>query len=172
MTMIDLKLLQTFCGEDETRAVLMQPSSRNGFTYATDGRIIVRAPKLPDVPDVDGYPNCEQALGRFTADGSWQKLPAEIPPEKTEQCSLCYGSDEHDCSQCKSAHTCNRCDGVGNYVVFTYTSIGARKLNDLYLRKMQLLPSVEINASGDEMSPMSFRFDGGIGLLMPCRKDK
>ena len=49
--------LQPFCSRDKTRTTLTQPFSFGEWTYATDGRIAVRVPRLFDFSEVDRAPN-------------------------------------------------------------------------------------------------------------------
>ena len=164
-----IKTLKQFCGDDDTREILKQPSSQDDWTWATDGRMVVRVPRMADVPEVERYPKCSMVFGQYQPDGDWQPLP-KIPPQESSECSCskCHGSGECRCKNCQCKHLCGVCDGSGQITVTTKTVIGKRSLNDFFLRKLALLPKIEVNTSGDNPeSPMSFRFDGGCGLLMP-----
>jgi len=64
--------LKKYCSKDETRPYLHEPFSRGEWTYATNGHIAVRVPKLADVPEpqkvvdiVRGYGTAFQDVGAF-----------------------------------------------------------------------------------------------------------
>lgn len=164
--------LQQFCGTDETRHYLMKPFSRDGFTWATNGHILVRVALRPDVPDVDKKFNQNGPLKDI--DGATFFRPKfDLPPKPAKgECPTCDGRGfAHDCPDCECQ--CETCDGSGESDgerLFS-TSIGPKIFALNYVRQMLSLRGIELATlpeTADE-NPMLFRFDGGVGALMPMR---
>lgn len=168
--------LQPFCGTDETRFYLMKPFSREGFTYATDGCIMVRVTLRPDVPDTDKPFNQNEPLnGVETA--TFFRPAFELPPAPTAkgECTACDGRGyDHDCPDCECV--CEICDGEGNVDIERKmsTTIGPKIYSLHYVRMVLSLPGIEIAAhpkKSDE-KPLLFRFEGGVGALMSMRSER
>jgi len=120
---VDKHTLQKFCGKTYS-----EPWTFGGFSYATNGHIVVRAPKLPDVPEGD-FLN-EKAAVLF--DGlDYEDIERELtpipplPPVRKDKCTACEGTGKTD--------VCPECDGDGevsfennysNYVVSCDTCRG------------------------------------------------
>lgn len=170
--MITLETLKTFCGEDETRAVLMEPFTIGEFTYATCGRMAVRVPAVLGLP-VPDYPlpveSVEKAMrGYSDRETGWQPAPTEIPHT---DCGKCYGTKQCECHCCDNVHPCGYCDGAGE--IPDIMQIGAQKFNGKFIKKLLALPNCEVlpnDINAPIETPLSFRFDGGIGLLMGIRE--
>jgi hypothetical protein len=130
--------LEVFCDpNDPSRPWLGQPFSAGAWTYATDGHIMVRVPRLDDIAESpDAAPKAES---------------------HRERCPSC---------NCK----CHRCDGTGKltFAGFHRTTIGKALYNSKYVSLLQTLPQLELGQP-HRSNPLPFRFDGGEGLLMPCR---
>jgi hypothetical protein len=162
--MISLELLKTFCGTDEHRAILHQPTSQGEFSYATDGRVIVQVPRMAEVPEVEGFPQCGGVMRDFKIHGAWRKLP-EIPPRgEGVPCEDCEGTGKFP-----DGTPCDECEG-GKYYPTESMEVGGARLNLVFLRRIAALPNLEYNMNGGELTARSFRFDGGIGLIVPMRK--
>lgn len=58
-------VIKLFLGKDNLRPVFLKPSLLNGFVYATNGHVLLKAPenlfsnKYETIPD---FPNCEGAM--------------------------------------------------------------------------------------------------------------
>jgi hypothetical protein len=120
-----LEDLQKFCSSDGTRYKLSTPFSIEDYTYACDGRLIIRVPAIAEarrdnVPD--GVPEVIPPPGEDWRDveypPGWQSF--EATPTKCEsckgvgklpECRKCDGTGE--CDYC--GETCRRCDGTGIY---------------------------------------------------------
>jgi hypothetical protein len=51
-----------------------------------------------------------------------------------------------------------------------WMEIDGRRIQNKFLRLVAALPGAEFNTTGDVNTPVSFRFAGGIGLVMPLLK--
>jgi hypothetical protein len=111
----------------------------------------------------------------------------KTPKKLTDKCPDCEGTGEHyigshyyECKECDgegevgsgvlSAETepCEACKATGRQ--YTIQRIDARSFNVEYLRMILELPSIEYQPDHDNSdSTMRFRFDGGVGVLMPVR---
>jgi len=120
---MNLEDLQRFCSNDGARYKLSTPFSIDDYTYACDGRIIIRVPAIAEarrdnVPD--SVENVIPPPGYDWQDveypPGWESFDA--PPKKCESCNgvgelpecrKCDGTGE--CDHC--GETCSRCDGTG-----------------------------------------------------------
>jgi hypothetical protein len=129
MTLADL---QPFCGTEPTRLALHQPFPVNGYTYATDARILIRVPFIPGTPEIEGHPKNPDEVIPEKLDGY---IPVELPPgwqdipEKTtpcehckttgkltytmRQCPDCDGDGTVECDHCHHEADCETCRGSG-----------------------------------------------------------
>lgn len=160
--------LQLFCGNEPDREYLQTPFSHGGFTYATNGHIMVRVPQVAGVR-------------KQTKDGTWDApmkgLPEAtfsplahnpLPDHPLGPCTICAGEGyQHDCPDCSCA--CPACKGSGNAYPDVSTTVRGHIFALRYVAMMLALPGVEIaDKTGQEM-PLLFKFDGGFGALMPRR---
>jgi hypothetical protein len=174
-----LELLKTFCSTDVLRHAITEPFSAGGFTYATTGLILLRVPLLRDVPERPDAPKLDEAMDKFPKpDVSVEWFDFPIAPEKpakepTVICDDCSGSGEVRCSHCDNWTDCEECGGTGQIEsseTIQAVLVGNRKMNGDHLRLIATLPNPKaaINHGGG-MDPIAFKFDGGIGLVMPLR---
>lgn len=168
------ELLQKFCSIDPTRQAIHQPWTRDGFTYATDGRILVRVPAMADVPENEQAPNADRL---WPMSSTWQVTGQPVPEHPPEPfstpCKECDGKGKWSETRGKRRvdSECTECDGTGSVVQAQPIAFGKHLLSDVYLRKLSLLPGVKwLHESTEENLPVRFTFDGGEGLLMPMRK--
>jgi hypothetical protein len=160
--------LDRFCGKDEFRPKLHLPFSKGDWTYASDGRIAVRVPRWPTVPERAEAPNAEELFAKDVTD-EFRPLPAiTIPlPKEPEDCEECDGRGvKHECPTCGC--TCRACSGSGQRPVGDRVSvgIGPSVFPARYILLLQSLPSVQITTPDNRNIPARFRFDGGEGLLI------
>ncbi len=98
--------LMSFCS-DENRKGITEPWSEGEYTYATNGHILIRVPRLDDVPQCDLAPK--------TVD----KMFPESCPEKLYLVSVIHTSDSQEpriCPLCNGAgkpDKCPECKGEG-----------------------------------------------------------
>lgn len=103
--------ISRFCGMHLPQQYARSPSRYEGFVYATDGRIGVRAP----VHTVSGADSIEQGdrspliplFERFDADRyDWHPLPP-LTPTEGRRCGTCEGTGR--------VTPCTDCDGEGEF---------------------------------------------------------
>lgn len=183
-TQIDLT---PFCDPDGE--YLATPWVKDGWRYATDGRVCVRVL-------ADGEPNEPPLLKRalpsvaqmFSAvDGEWLIWPA-IPPcnlchgksAALVNCSNCRGSGRCECADCGCQHECAECDGDGQSEQTCECHsdesrdilCGAAWVRGYLAERIGALPHVSYLPQTDSGKPVRFRFDGGDGLVMPLMKEQ
>lgn len=138
--MIDLK---PFYDNGESRSWLAAPWSRHGFTWATNGKILIRVPQRDDVPEAtDKFEDRDRVLAIIaTAEKAtfhafdWRHGDLEnrepckpcLGRGEGVKCETCYGSGEHqcDCEHCENE--CDNCHGTGFKAVATAAVIEADK---------------------------------------------
>lgn len=168
--MIDL---QSFCGTDATRWYLCKPFSWGNFSYVTDGCIMLRLARCGDIPAIDDRAPALNFNAPLDPDCG---IPFSInnlllPPAPTAkgECQACRGrGTDHDCPECECV--CDRCNGQGDLEVERRisTTLNGEFYSLRYIRLISTLPGFKV-AEGVTamMAPLQFRFDGGIGALMP-----
>ena len=176
-------LLKTFCSVSPIRPNLSEPWSWGNFTYASDGRVIIRVPKLESIPVPEEEPANQKKVENYflsdESDGNY--LPLPLPPLEGwgKLCPNCGGSGKTHCLICpccdnhirlRSIIVCEECDGKGRILWEQQVAFGRHCLNQFYVDQLAVLPSVMISQhKSDPMGPVSIRFDGGDGRLSPMR---
>lgn len=172
--------LQPFCSREEfTRPYLMKPFSIGEWTYATNGHICVRVPRLGDVPDAAEpklIKNVPALFEGMPTEG-FNPLPKiTIEADEDEECLDCDGrGTEHDCDYCKCV--CAKCEGTGHPVAGYDVSVGISGaiFSGVYIAQLLTLPKVTMTEPCKEVEHAGkckaayFRFDGGEGALMEMR---
>jgi hypothetical protein len=140
--MIDLA---PFCAQADDAACrdwMRAPFSIGAHTYATDGRVMVRVPRRPAVPEREPPHGWDRTLKCF--DGPGPYVPISVPEQprpSTDEDRIAF-----------SAH------GID--------------FDAKYLARICTLPGLLVAPCSEPGGgPMPFRFDGGHGLLMPLRAD-
>lgn len=167
--------LKQFCCPDDNMSYngsLRNPWLREGFTWATDRSICLRINgRVDDAPENADAPSTDNMFaGDYHATGDWKPFAQIVIGVPARACPECLGKQKHAC-QCGHVHDCGECNGTGQVKSFGDMIIGERKLAGKYLQLISLLDGLEVNLSGKPNVPMSLRFNGGIGLVMPKRKD-
>lgn len=114
-------------GDEDGHYTLTKPWIRNGFVYATDGKIVVRqAVKQSDTTGDKPPGDVDREFDASTPTGQSIPLPdigMELGdrlvcekckgknPSKT--CSECNGKGKHVCPTCSHAKPCRACEGEG-----------------------------------------------------------
>jgi len=155
--------LLPFCADStDDRECFRQPWSRGDYTYATNGHVLIRVPRLADVEDGTGpLPSPIQSVDALVqpADGAqWLPVPtvemlAPVP------CGWCGGIG-------KSFSECF-CGGTGESNSIVRVTVGEVDYQARYLALLCRLPHCEIAPNG--LKTAAIRFDGGVGALMPLR---
>lgn len=166
--MIDM---QAFCRTDESpdKYYLSAPWSAGGYTYASNGGILIRVPRREDIPENENAPNVFTYRDVFNRKPKlgWHPVPAvtvDMIP-----CLDCNGRGkvfEFD----NADFMCEDCAGTGKvekieciemhpdcFVYFT----------NILLKLVGTLPDCEIGLNGGK-EPCRLRFQGGDGIIMPC----
>jgi hypothetical protein len=161
-------LLKTFCARDRWGITdLTRPFSRGEWTYATDGKIIVRVPRVAEVTEFDAAPHEEPIWPKETPQSFVPVLVSELPKPEFERCVVCCGrGKEHDCQDCEC--TCEECEGSGQIEVDGAVSVGPGKLTEGHAKAIMALPGAEVAPVAEGM--MQFRFSGGEGVVMLLTK--
>jgi hypothetical protein len=121
--------LQKFCSKDETRPGITQPFTDGEWTYATDGRMMIRVPVTEPVPWRESQPKNAYTLIPDRAG----MTPCELPPgwqarelpmrdckecdgdgKDRIECDECKGECVIECSECGHSEDCEKCDGTGD----------------------------------------------------------
>jgi hypothetical protein len=160
--------LKKFCWRDKnSRPYLRGPWSRDGFTYATNGHVVVRIDRLGDVAENEKAPDCEKIFAGIADQVELLPIPAfEIPKVESEDCEDCEGRGmEHDCPDCGCE--CESCEGTGQAIEkFSVTLFGV-----IYdagrIKLIQSLPGLLFSARPPEAKAARFIFEGGDGAIMP-----
>lgn len=159
--------LQPFCDTAEIRYYLMKPFSRGGFTWATNGHILVRVPLREGVAPIEKDLAVEKIM-KVHDGASFAPLPkVKFRDAPVGECELCGGrGKEHDCPDCECK--CEACDGTGKEVGRGSVGVRGAIFDVKYIRMILALPGAEM-AVGPLVvdAPAPFRFDGGCGVVMP-----
>ena len=168
---ITKELLQKFCCDKDGAEVLQSPTSQGNHTFATNRKFMLQVARLTDVPEMERFPNCKSVMQMWTQEGEWKVLSAFQPFSVSEvlPCKNCGGTGTHTCKQCECHHECGKCDGAGEIKQIRPQRVGERCYDGDLLQLISSLPAVEINISGSKTACGSFRFEGGIGVIMPMK---
>ncbi len=197
--MVTIEMLQRFCDQSEGRYDLTSPFSFGAFTYATNGHICIRVPRMAAVTRecslTKGLPWDHDDIA------GWQNMPSgyTVPPrilcpscrgsKKYQPCLDCEfrpGCDEdpqyeaRDCERLlETGEKCSQCEADG-YVssrpCFRVPMLeGGTSLNGEYLERLRILPGT-IFLAPDPANPLmgSVRIRstaGWDGLLMSMRPE-
>lgn len=191
--------LQKFCGNHGIHTWINQPFSDGAYSYATDGKLLIRVPRIDEVPV--GISFTQRVYTAFTfADKQpppvWQNIPAFILVYNA--CPNCHGKGYFRlCRYCKG-EGCSRCDD-GLYAVKKSEKLRPQEIIDAcdecagagsvkdpgdirmvnmtggITRISAILLDMIKDLPNVQIAPYDsdqafrFKFDGGDGLLMPMR---
>ena len=114
-------LLQFVSAQSEYREFMRKPFCRDEWVFATNGHIIVRAPRIDGIADLDSG-KLEVLINMFAAN---QRSGFVVMPELPdgEKCPPCLGTGVmYKCPDCNGtgefdhgelAYCCGKCDGEG-----------------------------------------------------------
>ena len=173
---LNAEFLKQFCSTDGSRLVICRPFSQEQWTYATDGRLLIRIPRLADVPEYGDSPKAidKNIFGTNLISNEWQAVPTDLPPLLSEEkCRKCLGCGRHECN-CGNVHDCEACEGAGVIPIRPKgVAVGCHLASEIYLHKIKGIPGIEICVSSkDDLHAIGVRFDGGgEGRLATMKKD-
>ena len=164
---MNLSELKQFCSRDPCRPNLYSPCSRGEWTYATDGHIAVRVPRIEVTIDTPKYYPPIETLPFADAETIFTPAPKiAIPEIGSRECERCSGrGHQHDCPDCKCE--CEGCGGTGQGYERASVGIGTAVFDAKYIALILRLPNIQFASPPKEIEPMAFRFNGGDGVLMP-----
>lgn len=176
-----IELMQPFCSKD--RIGLTKPFSKNGHTYATDGRVMVCFEKIKIFEDESKVP-VETVLNSKNAKiakAALVSLP-NLPECDKSTCNECGGSGKVEWNYkliYKKFLWCPQCRGEG---VFKKTNKAGKLVRNLkmpvlldcrwyswnYLNLIKTLSELKIVTEySDLLKPLLFSWKYGYGALMP-----
>lgn len=193
-TLSDQRMVRLFCHPN--REDIREPFSDDTFTYFTDGRIILRQSKMPEMTK----PNPFASLKELPWDEVFTEwIPLKCVEIKHKECQRCngggkvskcpecegegyvtldtrYHSYESRCKTCEGEEVfpgddqkCDACYGSGLIPIDDKYKIGNVIINAKYIHVLGHLKNVELVVIGDPLKPVPFRCDEGIGFVMPMR---
>ena len=198
--MISKELLESFCTDE--RSSLRVPMNQHGYTFATDGHVLIAVPELEEYKDNECVPDFKQFLHNKECHGPWLPVVDPYPSLETIPCTFCNGTGQLDeCPECdgsgevgfdndyneyefecktcdgdgKVTGKCERCDGLGKvYDQKTGMDIGRQRFQPKLLHKISTLPGIEIcvDFAKETYIAAPIRFEGGWGLIMPMMKEE
>lgn len=178
---ITTETLQRFCAGPLYYPFAWRPYRQGGRIFATRGDLFVAIPddgrKLHAPHEYEAKPMARLVAIAQEAHGgiAIPVLPAPV------RCIRCDGAGIDPYQPCAPS-VCARCDGMGEEpegrgpegrreTWERGIDIGPGRFQARLLRLLQALPGVVIVPGRDESSMAGIRFDGGIGGIMPLRRD-
>ncbi len=137
--------LKKFCGQGER---IGRPWSLGDQSFATNGHILIRIPRLPDVAENPAAPGLTEILNTPQPESYFPLNVLELPP----------------------VPWCEDCGGTDKYEGMKGISYANGFFQVRYLRLLKELLGCEIGTPPDDRTPAWFKFEGGDGLIMPMRK--
>ena len=163
--------LEIFCHPD--RPELVRPFSIDTWTYATNGHVLVRVPRRDDVAENETAPNVARMFPDDAPKARYKPAPKfEIPRGLTARrnVSVAAAPGKRTITGVQTVSACATAATARERLPKLVTvKIGRASFNSKYVSWLQQLPNLELDRVPRGFKPMRFRFDGGEGLLMPCR---
>ena len=188
--------LMKFCGGPDRKA-MSTPFSIGSFTYATNGHIMVRIPRLSDISERSDAPNADGMIEKYFG-YEYFPLP-DVSPIKMIPCRDCEGtgrfkkcpecdgsgivefendSNSYDftCKTCNGGgkfkegeeFDCEKCGGTGKIAERESIETSGRHYDKKYILLLKTLPDCKL-AFAKNLDPAHFNFTGGDGLIMALR---
>ena len=194
---MDIQSLKQFCSQDNNDSTdnMKLPWSEGEYSFATTRHFVIRVARIDGIeenanaPQVSRVWPAQQPEQWYAIPECAVKPPIDCPKCKGQRnqpttCPECGGTGEVelsnyyndytcDCLSCDGTgkiDVCDKCGGSGKVEVFSSHPVGPAKFQVKYLHLLATLPGCEIGPM-NETEPAWFRFDGGVGLIMPCRPD-
>ena len=181
---MDLERLKTFCGSHGKMAT---PWTAGEFTYATNGFVLVRVPRIESIPESEGLKVAQFYEAPKPIDG-WVDLPGDLG--SLTECPDCHGGNDGDCPECdgdgdiefQNSHNtyvcecktcdgtgegnnCKGCRGTGTTDSKPETKIDGVLFGTAFLRLFSDLKGCQIAPHSGRIAWL--QFEGGDGFVMP-----
>lgn len=168
--MIALDILKRFCSDETARLVLTEPFSWEQYTYATDGKLCIRVPRMAEVTTES---NIITVLPWDIDEISgWQDMPQgyQVPPRKW--CPSCMGFKKiQPCLDCEFRMDCEDPENCGELMTLgepcTWCGIDGKVYLEIYFRVKMRECETELNGEYLEL----LRILPGTIWLAPDPKD-
>lgn len=159
--MIDL---QQFCPKWAFAQWMEKPFSRAGYTWATDGKMLVRVPLRTEIEEHPLAPDVERVWPKVWP-ATWRQPKRRTLPAATwVRCDMCRGRGvKHRCPDCTCK--CEECGGDGEIEKIQAVSVGERAIPLRYARLIVGLDWAELAHITADSDLLAFRFDGGEGIV-------
>jgi hypothetical protein len=175
---MNLEQLTAFC--DPKRPQFAHPFTHGDHTYATNGVILIRVDRLPEVPFRAAAPTAASVLEVLSspihivnAAAPGHPLPALPPLAGSKACDHCGCTGQCTCRHCEEEATylqeCRFCERGIIPEQPRSVDIGTQTFSHLYLHQLAGLPGLQIINGAHRHGSASLTFDGGCGALMPLR---
>jgi len=183
---------------DQSREELKEPWSEDGYTFCSDGHILLR---LPAIAGILRPPPFDRKMPWPDAALLPEMTKAKRVKVGTEKCSFCKGSGEvltcpdceglgivswdvgkheyeHDCYECDGTgfinsgdgDKCEECDGTGRIIKVEAAHVsGCEGISNVKMNKLATLPGCMFSRETIFDDVFYFRFEGGDGLVMAIR---
>ena len=163
--MIDL---QQFCPKWAYREWMERPFSRAGYTWATDGKLMVRVSLREDMHRSTGTTSptlsgCGPRQGRRRG-ASRLARNCRAPNMSPATSATHAGAREHECPDCQCI--CRACNGAERVEALSAVQAGARAIPLNYARIIGGLDGAEVSPPVSDGFFLMFRFAGGEGIVM------
>jgi len=153
------KELSKFCSNKIGLVRIDHPWSVGDKTYVTNGFVLLRLPRFEDVPENKDAPDVSKLFETFPfPSGGWHPLP-DLPELEYEDRDGCRGTGKRKTKD--GPIDCNECGGKGVWFMVSFL---------MFIKEN--LPGLEFSINKMPESPSWIRFEGGDGLIMPCRQEE
>lgn len=158
--MIDLS---PFYDPRDIRHQITAPFSDADFTYATNGDILIRVARRPEIAEAPFAANCFKLLAQFAIgdDRQWFGIPA-LPEAIIIDCMNCCTADYEPDGPCEDCHDTKRVEQPQS------VDVGDCYFARKYLAILAALPACTISPNGKNGA--WWKCGGADGLLMPMTR--
>lgn len=175
---MDIQTIQLFCCEDETKVNLCTPYSRGEYTFATNGHMQIRVPRLVEVPEREDAPivviSESDPVGKNYLKEPAEWLPVPAVTVASEPCKQCGGTGSGvECPECKGdgyvelstdfndydSPDCKTCNGTGQI-----SAAGYERLKGRMLWLPESKPVTCDNCHTGQVWPMAGEIVGGVKI--------
>src|SRR3990172_12374008 len=130
-----IETLKKFCATDALHPNLATPWSAGEYSLATNGHVLIRVPRLADVPERDDAPGTD-SLFPYKEPPAWYPLavmpnvegPAPITEKTCPDCNGTVGEEGADCPECDGDGIVEFDNLYSDYEIDCKTCDGERKI--------------------------------------------